>query len=379
MQHTPNSRSDKPEMPSLEIAAVHRIAVTCGFSDAGVVALPHSQEALDAARFNEWVKAGRSASMHYLERQADDGALLRARVQTPFPWARSIIVCFASYQADKRRSLDPAPDGSAWIARYAWSSQTGPAGQRRPSDYHKVLLKRLHVVDEELRAKYGDFTTRAYVDTGPLMERSLAVAAGLGWAGKNTCLIHPRLGSFGFLAALVTSLPVQAGAASLPAPDRCGTCRRCIDACPTSALTAPYQLDARLCISYLTIEHRGPIDAERMEQMGRQIFGCDICQEVCPWNRKAPLFADPDLEPRNELVNPALEWLAAMDEASFEATYNGSPVRRARFAGLRRNVAIAIGNGRMHSLAQRLRCWAEDADDGVRTAAQWALHKLGVQ
>ena len=156
MQHTPNSRSDKPEMPSLEIAAVHRIAVTCGFSDAGVVALPHSQEALDAARFNEWVKAGRSASMRYLERQADDGALLRARVQTPFPWARSIIVCFASYQADKRRSLDPAPDGSAWIARYAWSSQTGPAGQRRPSDYHKVLLKRLHVVDD-----------RAYRGTAP--------------------------------------------------------------------------------------------------------------------------------------------------------------------------------------------------------------------
>jgi len=137
------------------------------------------------------------------------------------------------------------------------------------------------------------------------MERSLAVAAGLGWAGKNTCLIHPRLGSFGFLAALVTSLPVQAGAASLPAPDRCGTCRRCIDACPTSALTAPYQLDARLCISYLTIEHRGPIDAERMEQMGRQIFGCDICQEVCPWNRKPASLQTRTLEPRNELVNPA--------------------------------------------------------------------------
>ena len=363
----------------MEMAVVQRVASECGFSDAGVVALPHAQEALDAARFTEWVQAGRGASMGYLQRQAADGALVRARVQTPFPWARSVVVCYASYQADKRRSLDPAPEGSAWIARYAWSSRMDPTGQRRPSDYHKVLLKRLHAVEEKLHASYGDFTARAYVDTGPMVERSLAVAAGLGWTGKNTCLIHPRLGSFGFLAALVTSLPVQAEAAILRAPDRCGTCRRCLDACPTAALTGPYQMDARLCISYLTIEHRGPIAPGLMENMGRQIFGCDICQDVCPWNRKAPLTADRDLEPREEVVNPALAWLAAMDEASFEATWNGSPVRRARFAGLRRNIAIAIGNGRVHSLAQHLLDWAEDADDGVRTAAQWALNKLGVQ
>lgn len=379
MQSASNPRYHGPEAPSLEIAVAQRVASECGFSDAGVVALPHAQEAIDAARFTDWIQAGRSASMGYLQRQAADGALVRARVQTPFPWAHSVVVCYASYHADKRRSLDPAPQGSAWIARYAWSSRMDPTGQRRPSDYHKVLLKRLHALEEKLHALYGDFTARAYVDTGPMVERSLAVAAGLGWTGKNTCLIHPRLGSFGFLAALVTSLPVQADAAILPAPDRCGTCRRCLDACPTAALTAPYQMDARLCISYLTIEHKGPIGPSLMQNMGRQFFGCDICQDVCPWNRKAPLTADQDLEPREELVNPALAWLAAMDEAAFEATWNGSPVRRARFAGLRRNIAIAIGNGRVHSLAQHLLDWAEDADDGVRTAAQWALNKLGVQ
>ena len=194
----------------------------------------------------------------------------------------------------------------------------------------------------------GEFEARGFVDTGPVVERALATAAGLGWTGKNTCLIHPKLGSFGFLAVLLTSLLVQRRQRALAAlaPDRCGTCRRCIEACPTGALIAPYQMDATRCISYLTIEHKGPIAAELMEGMGRQVFGCDICQDVCPWNRKrrTPVSADPELEPRAELVNPALEWLAAMDEAEFERRFNGSPVRRAGFLGLRRNVAIAMGN-----------------------------------
>ena len=199
-----------------------------------------------------------------------------------------------------------------------------------------MLLKRLKNLDAKLREKFGVFESRAYVDTGPVVERALATAAGLGWTGKNTCLIHPKLGSFGFLAVLLTSLDVspEEKTAELLVKDHCGTCTRCLDACPTGALIAPYQMDATKCISYLTIEHRGTIAPELMAGMGRQVFGCDICQDVCPWNRKAPIAADAELEPRDELVNPALEWLASLDEKDFERVFNGSPVRRAGFAGI---------------------------------------------
>jgi epoxyqueuosine reductase len=179
------------------------------------------------------------------------------------------------------------------------------------------------------------------------------------------------------LAVLLTSLEVEEEAA-LTVPDRCGSCRRCLEACPTGALTAPYQMDAARCISYLTIEHRGAIDAGLMEGMGRQVFGCDICQDVCPWNslRRVVVSADPEMEARGELVNPALEWLAGMDEAEFERWFNGSPVRRAGFLGLRRNLAVAMGNSGMGRFVARLEEWVGDADEGVRSAAVWALGKL---
>jgi epoxyqueuosine reductase len=239
-----------------------------------------------------------------------------------------------------------------------------------------VLLKRLKALDARLHAECGSFESRAYVDTGPVVERALATAAGLGWTAKNTCLIHPKLGSYVFLAVLLTSLEAAPEHAALAFPDRCGTCRRCLDACPTNALDAPYQMDATRCISYLTIEHRGSIGAELMEGMGRQVFGCDICQDVCPWNRKAPIGADPEFEPRPELVNPVLEALADLDEQAFEHKFNGSPVRRAGFAGFRRNVAIAMGNSGERGFTSRLRAWAEAADDGLRAAAIWALENL---
>jgi epoxyqueuosine reductase len=365
-------------------------------------------------------------------------------VRIPFPWEQSAVVCFASYRfPDAPLSTQAAKRGSAWIARYAWSSRVLPGrkganGERRPSDYHKVLLKRLREVEARLHKQFGAFESRAYVDTGPVVERALAVAAGLGWTGKNTCLIHPQLGSFGFLAVLLTSLKVSepasrrvgesaagvnpksaeeqpqilrlrlpqqtrqtplwmtdrllsgipaqhtgalaAAGSSFEIPDRCGTCRRCIEACPTHALDAPYRMDARRCISYLTIEHKGPIDEELMAGMGRQVFGCDICQDVCPWNGKAlrgvPIPVDPELEPRAELVNPALEWLGSLDEKSFEQIFNGSPVRRAGFLGLRRNVAIAMGNSGIADFMPRLEEWAKAADEGLRAAARWALRRL---
>ena len=227
-----------------------------------------------------------------------------------------------------------------------------------------------------------EFESRAYVDTGPVVERSLAVAAGLGWTGKNTCLIHPKLGSFGFLAVLLTSLePAPRERPANLIANHCGTCTRCLDACPTNALIAPYQLDATKCISYLTIEHKGAITPDLMSGMGRQVFGCDICQDVCPWNRKSPISTDPELQPREELVNPSLEWLASLDERQWERLFNGSPIRRAGFHGFQRNLAVAIGNAVATgpvapTLSARLKQWSDSADDVLRTAALWALTKL---
>ena len=375
LMHTQPPAPPVPK-PALKLGAVRTLAIECGFTEAGLVSLPHPGETRDAARFKQWIDAGRAGSMAYLGRTAEDGRLIRSRVAVPFPWARSAVVCYASYNSAQPLSVEPAPPATGWIARYAWSSRTDAGGQRRPSDYHKVLLKRLRALEASLLAHHGAFDSRAYVDTGPVVERSLATAAGLGWTGKNTCLIHPKLGSWGFLAVLLTSLEVAPQQALLPHRDQCGTCRRCLDACPTEALIAPYQMDATRCISYLTIEHRGPIAPELMAGMGRQIFGCDICQDVCPWNRKAPTMADPELEARPELVNPALEALAQLDEEGFNARFNGSPVRRAGFLGLRRNIAVAMGSSAQSRFIPYLQKWATAADDGLRKAAEWAIEKL---
>ncbi len=375
----PNQKSDARQNSVLGLSQelVRTLFLEAGFTEAGLVALPYVHQKRDATRFEEWVRAGRAGTMRYLERTDEDGRLLRARIETPFPWARSAVVCFANYNSSQPRSTEPAAEGLGWIARYAWSGKVDKEGNRRPSDYHKVLLKRMKKLELRLHEHFGEFDARSFVDTGPVVERALATAAGLGWTGKNTCLINPKLGSYGFLAVLLTSLEVAEEQVPIaPLPDRCGSCRRCLEACPTGALIAPYQMDAAKCISYLTIEHRGVIAPELMKGMGRQVFGCDICQEVCPWNRKAPVTADPELEARPELVNPALEWLAAMDEAEFEKNFNGSPVRRAGFLGLRRNVAIAMGNSGLSRFALWLEKWAEDEDEGLRTAARWALGKL---
>ena len=363
------------ESTRLELEPVRTLARESGFTEAGLVALPYSEDDRDAKRFTEWVESGRGGEMEYLARRNQEHELVRARVATPFPWARSAIVCMASYNSAQPRSTETAPPEAGWIARYAWSSRDDRQQGRVPSDYHKVLLKRLQQMDARLREQFGAFESRAYVDTGPVVERSLATAAGLGWTAKNTCLIHPRFGSFVFLGVLLTSLEAQQSGA-MTVPDRCGSCTRCLEACPTGALIAPRQMDARLCISYLTIEHKGEIAPELMDRMGRQVFGCDICQDVCPWNRKAPIAADPEMEPRAELVNPFLDWLGSMDQQEFERAFNGSPVRRAGYYGLRRNAAIAMGNSGQQQFVPRLRAWASHADAGLRSAAQWALEKL---
>jgi epoxyqueuosine reductase len=377
--------------------AIRALAQSIGFTEAGIVSLPLPDTERDAARFTEFIEKGRAGSMAYLARRKETGELVRSRVDLPFPWARSVVVCVASYNGDAPLSTAPAPPESGWIARYAWSSRRDEAGKVRPSDYHKVLLKRLRALEAELHAAFGEFECRAYVDTGPVVERNAARAAGLGWTGKNTCLIHPKLGSWNFLAILVTALDLPDNQAPLTIPDRCGSCRRCLDACPTQALVEPYQMDATRCISYLTIEHRGEIQEDLRAGMGRQIFGCDICQDVCPWNRKAPInLGDPDLSPRQELINPDLAWLAELENADFERLFNGSPIRRAGFLGMRRNIAIAMGNSGLKRWVPWLERWSqaetepesdpnrettrvaasEQAQTTLREAARWALRQI---
>jgi len=345
-----------------------RFATEAGFALAGAVSLPLAD--LQAERVEEFVAKGRAGNMEYLKRRDEAGQLLRASATTPFPWARSVIVCAANYNADQAHSIEAAPEDAGWIARYAWSGK-----QDRPSDYHKVLRKRLERMEAGLKSELGEFESRCFVDTGPIVERAHAVAAGLGWTGKNTCLIHPQLGSWLFLGVIVTSLELSAEPA-LSVPDRCGSCTRCIDACPTDALIAPRQMDASRCISYLTIEERGSIPESLREGMGRQVFGCDICQDVCPWNRKAPIAVDAELATREQLVNPSLLWLASLSEEQFGEMFNGSPVRRTGFDGLRRNIAIALGNARTPDARRVLEEWSGEESEPLRSAALWALGEI---
>ncbi|HVT95988.1 MAG TPA: tRNA epoxyqueuosine(34) reductase QueG [Acidobacteriaceae bacterium] len=357
---------------------IDELAREAGFTAAGVAAVPepNSPEDLEERRrFSAWVETGSAGDMEYLKRRNDAGHLLRSSVRVALPWARSVIVCAANYNSAQPRSINPAPPGSGWIARYAWSTRIDN-GTPKPSDYHKVLLRRLEKLRDRLTEQTGPFESRCFVDTGPVVERVYARYAAIGWVGKNTCILNQKLGSFLFLAVIVTSLEVnEAQRATLP-PDRCGSCTRCIDACPTRALNGDRTMDAARCISYLTIEKRGPIPEDLRPGIGRQIFGCDICQDVCPWNRRAPIAADPELAPRKELVNPALDDLAAMDEAEFERTFNGSPVRRAKWTGFRRNLAIAMGNSGQTRFLPRLLAWAEDTDPVVADAAAWAVENL---
>ena len=282
-------------------------------------------------------------------------------------------------------SIDPAAAGCGWIARYAWTGFEQGALEEpeaaiprspSPSDYHTVLLARLQRLEQELQQTLGPFESRCYVDTGPVVERVYAKYAGIGWIGKNTCMLNQEMGSWFFLGVIPTSLELPPARTLTVAADRCGSCTRCIDACPTGALVAPYRMDASLCIAYLTIEKRGAIAEELRPQMGRQVFGCDICQDVCPWNGKAPVSRDAELAVRPELVNPALDWLGELDSESFGRLFRHSPLSRAKLSGLLRNVAIAMGNSGLPRFLPKLREWSANHDPVLAEAAQWAIRQL---
>jgi epoxyqueuosine reductase len=349
------------------------LAQQAGFAKAGIAPIPPPGEPSDypeLTHFEPWVERGRAGEMEYLKRRDDANRLLRSSLRIAVPWARSVIVCAANYNADAPKSIDPASPQSGWIARYAWS---GNAGQ--PSDYHDVLLRRLQQLEQTLQQAMGPFDSRCYVDTGPLVERIYAKYAGIGWIGKNTCIIDQELGSWLFLGVILTGLELPSTEPIQIPEDRCGSCTRCLDACPTGALVAPYQMDASLCIAYLTIEKRGAIAEPLRSQMGRQVFGCDICQDVCPWNRRAPVNHDAELAVRTDLVNPALAWLAELDAESFRSLFRKSPIQRTKLSGLLRNVAIAMGNSGLPSYLPKLRAWAAGADPVLAEAAQWALQR----
>jgi epoxyqueuosine reductase len=365
-------------LPSIS-AHIAELAQEAGFTTAGIAPVPPPgapDDFAELSHFEPWIQRGRAGEMHYLERRDDANQLLRSSLRIAAPWVRSVIVCAANYQPQGPRSIDPSPPETGWIARYA---QTGYAQDGReadqPSDYHDVLLARLKRLDQRLQEAIGPFASRCYVDTGPLVERIYAKYAGIGWIGKNTCIIRQQLGSWLFLGVILTGLELPPEPLQV-AHDRCGSCTRCIDACPTGALVAPREMDANLCIAYLTIEKRGAIPEPLRAQVGRQVFGCDICQDVCPWNRRSPISQDAELASRPELVNPALGWLAELDAESFRKLFRKSPLQRTRLSGLLRNVAIAMGNSGLASYLPKLREWASGPDPILAESAQWALTKI---
>jgi epoxyqueuosine reductase len=346
-------------------AIVKRAAEQAGFDLAGIAPAADGPE---LKHFPEWIAAGHAGEMKYLESRSEHGALKRASLATVAPWARSVVVCAINYNTENPYSTRVHDPSRGWISRYAWSRE----------DYHDAVLRRLKQVEAALRQAVSDeqtpaLTTRSYVDTGPIVERVFAKYAGVGWIGKNTCIINQKKGSWLFLGVILTSLEL---APDVPAPDRCGTCTRCIEACPTDAILAPYQLDSNKCISFLTIEKRGSIPEDLRAGMGHHIFGCDICQDVCPWNRKAPASAAPEFEPRPGLVNPALAWLAEMSAEEFREAFRGSPIRRTKRSGLRRNSAIAMGNSGNKEFLPLLDQLAADEDQTVAESAQWARARL---
>ena len=346
-------------------AIIKRAAEEAGFDLAGVAP---AADATELKHFPEWIAAGHAGEMKYLEARDDHGTLKRASLAGVAPWARSVVICAINYNTNNPYSTQVHDPSRGWIARYAWSRE----------DYHDAVLRRLKQVEAILRQALpadlqSSLITRSYVDTGPIVERVFAKYAGAGWIGKNTCIINQKKGSWLFLGVILTSLEL---APDMPAPDRCGTCTRCIEACPTNAILAPYQLDSNKCISYLTIEKRGSIPEELRAGISHHVFGCDICQDVCPWNRKAPASAAPEFEPRPGLVNPALAWLAEMSAEEFREAFRGSPIRRTKHSGLRRNAAIAMGNSGNKEFLPLLDRLATDEDQTISESAQWAKARL---
>ena len=299
-----------------------------GFDLCGIAAAERYPE---LGFFEEWLARGFAADMDWLPRSADK----RADVRNVLPGAQSVIVTATLYNTDRPYSNELSP-ATAAIARYAWGD-----------DYHDVLKRRLDALLAWMRSASDEpFDARVYVDTGPVQERVYAQYAGLGWIGKNTCLINPEIGSWLFLAEIVCTLPLEPDAQGL---EQCGSCTKCLQACPTGALVEPGVLDSNRCISFLTIEARGPLPVEYLASMGTHVYGCDVCQEVCPYNRPAPTSQDPHWQPRAGLDLPRLADLAARSDEELLELLRRSPMKRPKIEWLRRNLTIALANAETDS------------------------------
>ncbi|RIL05885.1 MAG: tRNA epoxyqueuosine(34) reductase QueG [Proteobacteria bacterium] len=340
------------------------LALALGFDRAGIAQLGPTPE---SRRYPDWIARGRHGEMAWMERNVEP----RVDPRALFEGARSALVVALVYD---RAEPEPAPARAASatgrVARYAGGA-----------DYHDVMKERLRALGEALEALAArPVRWRAYVDTGPLLERVVAAQAGLGWIGKNTCLIDPELGSFLFLGALVCDLELVPDARE---PDHCGTCRACLDACPTDAFPEPYALDASKCLAYTTIELRGAIPEPLRAPQGDWVFGCDVCQDVCPWNRRTRRTIPPDrgglraaLAAPPAWVRPALAWLLSLDEDAWRAATRRTALRRAKHRFLLRNALVAAGNSGDRSLVPAIERHLHGPDALLAEHARWALERL---
>ena len=336
--------------------AIRAEAERLGFDAIGFAPARLGPEARE--RLQAFLAAGMHGGMGWMEARADQ----RADPRALWPEARSVIALGLSYapEADPLESL-------------AWRDRATISVYARNRDYHDVVKKRLKALARWMVAAFADAGVKVFVDTAPVMEKPLAQQAGLGWQGKHTNLVSRTHGSWLFLGEIYTTLDLSP---DTPEVDHCGSCTRCLDICPTKAFPAPYRLDARRCISYLTIEHHGPIPEEFRKPMGNRIYGCDDCLAVCPWNKFAAAHEEPAFAPRAELTAPKLADLAALDDAAFRALFSGSPIKRIGRNRFIRNVLMAIGNSGDPSLQETARMLCADADPVVAEAAAWAAAQL---
>ena len=353
--------TSSPASPGNLSERVIALALSVGFDLAGIAAARPSRE----TRFlRDWLARGFAGEMHYIGRRVEE----RVDPRLVLEGARSVIAVGFVYDPGARPLAAP---GTATVSRYAGGD-----------DYHDVLVDRLRAVEAGLEALADvPVKTRGYVDTGPVQERVFAAYAGLGWIGKNTCLIHPQLGSYLFLGVILTDLALEPGSRE---PDHCGSCTACLDACPTGALEAPYVLNATRCISYTTIETQNPIDLDLRADHGDNVFGCDICQEVCPWNtrdlREVP--SDPHglrakISARPRWIRPTLQWILQLTEEAWRREVRGTALRRAKYRGLLRNALVASGNSGETDLLPLLERHATGSDPMLAEHARWAIERLG--
>lgn len=344
----------------LSAARIKSRALELGFDLCGVAPAAGFPE---LARLHEWIDRGYAGEMSYMARTADR----RADVRRVLPSARTVIVTATNYNVDRPYSTECGDPTRALVARYAWGD-----------DYHDELGARLERLLAWMHEEAGDsFEARAYVDTGPVQERVYAQYAGIGWIGKNTCVINAEKGSWILLGEIICSLPLELDS---PALDQCGSCTLCLEACPTGAIVEPWVLDATRCLSYLTIELKGAIPESQRGALGAHVFGCDICQDVCPWNATPPVAGDTTWQPRAALDHPRLLDLWERSDEDLGAAIAGGPLRRPKVRGLRRNLAVALGNAGGEAAARALSAERSDAsiaDPLVAEHVRWARRRAG--